>query len=101
MPRVSDDVLGRVTRRGVRISRHGFTLYYLKLLNPPAPRIVISQKVDKRAVVRNRLRRRIRAIIQTRALTNRALVVITRKELIALTYPELKQQIGSALHQIQ
>jgi len=101
MPRVSDDVLDRVTRRGIRISRRGFTLYYLKFLNPPAPRIVISQKVDKRAVVRNRLRRRIRAIVQTYRLPNRALVIITRKELVALTYPELKQQVGDVLGQIQ
>lgn len=97
MSQVSGDIYDRITRRGARVSRRGFTLYALKLLNPPRPRIVISQKVDKRAVVRNRLRRRIRAIIQRHAPTHRALVIITRKELLDLSFAELTQALAPIL----
>lgn len=98
---VAADILDRVTRRGTKFSRRGFTLYYLKVLNPPRPRIVISQKIDKRAVVRNRLRRQIRSILSGADLNRRAIVVIVRKELLALSFQELKTEFGRVLNQIQ
>jgi ribonuclease P protein component len=101
MPKAVDSVLDRVTRRGIRLSRRGFTLYYLKLLHPPSPRIVISQKVDKRAVVRNRLRRQIRSILQASGLTNRAMVVIVRRELLGTPFIELKAEFGKVLTQVK
>jgi len=100
MPKAAEDVLDRVTRRGTRLSRPGFTLYYLKLLSPPRPRIVISHKVDKRATVRNRLRRQISTLLRQAKLTNRAIVVIVRKELLALSFAELKSELGQALNRI-
>lgn len=101
MPKAANDVMDRVTRRGTRFSRRGFVLYCLKVLRPPRPRIVISQKVDKRATVRNRLRRQIREIISKAQLTNRAVVIIVKKELLDLTFAELKQLLGSTLSQLQ
>jgi ribonuclease P protein component len=101
MPKAANDVMDRVTRRGTRLSRRGFALYYLKTLRPPRPRIVISQKVDKRATVRNRLRRQIREIIKSAQLTNCAIVIITKKELLDLSFAELKQLLGNTLSQIK
>lgn len=101
MPASADDVLDRAIRRGTKFSRRGFTLYVLKAFRPPAPRIVISQKVDKRAVVRNKLRRRIRSILAKENLTSRAIVIITRKELISLSYPQLRAELNPVLTQIK
>ncbi len=100
MPKAANDVMDRVTRRGTRVSRRGFVLYYLKILHPPRPRIVVSQKVDKRATVRNRLRRQIREIIKGAQVTNRAVAVIVKKELLELSFAELKKTLGSILSQI-
>lgn len=100
MPQAPDDVFDRVIRRGARVNRPGLTLYSLKLLHPPRPRIVISQKIDKRATARNRLRRQLRAVIRQYPVANRALMVIVRKELADRTYAELKQILGGALSSI-
>lgn len=100
MLKAANDVIDRVTRRGTRLNRRGFVLYYLKALHPPRPRIVISQKVDKRAVIRNRLRRQIRDIISGTRLTNRAIVVIVKKELLEISFAELKKSLVAILTQI-
>ncbi len=100
MPRAANDVMDRVTRRGTRLSRRGFALYYLKILHPPHPRVVISQKVDKRATVRNRLRRQIREIIKSAQLTNCAVVIIVKKELLESSFAELKKSLLATLAQI-
>lgn len=97
MPKAADSVLDRVTRRGVKLSRRGFTLYYLRLLNPPTPRIVISSKIDKRATVRNRLRRQIRSILKAATPHHRAIVVIVRRELLGLTFAELRSEFDKVL----
>ncbi|MFA5010141.1 MAG: ribonuclease P protein component [Patescibacteria group bacterium] len=97
----ANNLLDRVTRRGTKFNRRGFALYYLKVLDPPRPRIVISQKIDKRAVVRNRLRRQIKAILSGADLGRRAVVIIVRKELLALSFSELKTELGQVLTQIQ
>ena len=100
MPKAANDVIDRVTRRGTRLNRRGFVLYYLKALRPPRPRIVISQKVDKRATVRNRLRRQIREIINKAQPANRAIVVIVKKELLEISFTELKKSLVATLAQI-
>jgi len=101
MPKAVESVSDRVTRRGTKLSQRGFTLYYLKLLNPPRHRIVISQKIDKRATVRNHLRRQIRSILSQTGLANRALVIIVRKELLGTPFAALKAELMRAIDQIQ
>ena len=55
--------LDRVMRRGRRVFQPSFVLYYLPLSRKLSPRIVVSQKVDKRSVVRHKVKRRIRHIL--------------------------------------
>jgi len=101
MPKTADNPLDRVIRRGAKLNQRGFTLYSMKMLHPPRPRIVISQKIDKRSVVRNRLRRQIRAILDRALPPNRAVVIIVRRELLGLSFTELQARFQSVLTQLQ
>ena len=89
--------MDEVARKGRSIRRPSFTIYYAPTPKPPRPRIVISQKVDKRSTVRNRLRRQIREILRGIAIVNLALVVIVKKEAVILEFAALRDQLKSAL----
>jgi ribonuclease P protein component len=96
----TQDFLDQVMRRGRRISRPGFTIYYLPHRVAVRPRIVVSQKVDKRATVRNKIRRRIRAILRQAAPAGWAIIVITRPEIGRYDYPALRTALQNLLKQI-
>jgi ribonuclease P protein component len=62
--------------------------------------VVVGKKVDKRAVVRNRLRRRILGDIQPRWATLRAgydIVITVHSDLSSLSASQLRQHLAAAL----
>ena len=75
------NVWDRIMRKGKRISGPDFTVYHLRLSAAPRPRIVVSQKVDKRAVVRNKIRRRLRSILNQILPPGTGLVIIARPKI--------------------
>ncbi|MFH0905267.1 MAG: ribonuclease P protein component [bacterium] len=90
-----------VSRRGRVVYRPGLTVKCEAVRTPTKPRIVISQKVDKRAVVRNRLRRQVREILRKLPTPGLAITVITKKETLSLTSSVLKQHLTTAINQIK
>jgi len=56
---------------------------------------VVSKKVDKRAVMRNQIKRRLRAIVRqnfSHLKTGLDIMVLTRTEIKSLTYGQLKDK---------
>ena len=88
-------------RRGRRLRRPAFAIYALPVSSPLHPRIVVGQKVDKRAVVRNRARRRLREILRATPLPRVGLVVVARKPIVEITYAELRHDLTKLLAQLQ
>lgn len=74
-----------------------FTIFTAK--NPEATKhqIVVSKKVSKKAVERNRIKRRIKSVLQTTS-TQKPLVIICRPSVLALSFSELK---AALMHQLQ
>lgn len=89
--------LDRVMRRGRRVFAPGLVIYTLPLGYPTKPRIVVSAKVDKRSVVRHKIKRRIRHILQSLDRGNLGIVVVTKKEILERTFPELIAAIKPAV----
>ena len=72
-----------------------------KNTNLPALTIVVSKKVAKKAVQRNLLKRRIRAIVNTTAQKKeKNLMIITKAGVEKLSFQELKQEIVSQLNKL-
>jgi len=91
------DPLDLVMRRGIRVSRPGFTVYAKRLTESYRPRIVVSGKLDKRATVRNRLRRQIRSILVPYLGDTIGIVIVCRPEILTMTFSELKPRLIAAL----
>lgn len=89
--------LDRVMRRGRRVFAPGLVVYTLPLGYPTKPRIVVSQKVDKRSVVRHKIKRQLRHILQSLSLGNLGVVVVTKKEILERPFPELVASITQAV----
>ncbi|MFH1392189.1 MAG: ribonuclease P protein component [bacterium] len=63
-------------------------------------RIIVSLKVSKKAVIRNKIRRRIKEILRQLELkTGYDIVVITNKEIINKSFREIKEKILFLLRQ--
>jgi ribonuclease P protein component len=89
--------LDRVMRRGRRVFAPGVVVYFAPLSQPTKPRIVVSQKVDKRSVVRHKIKRQLRHILQGLHLGNLGVVVVTKKEILDRSFAELHKTMGSLL----
>ncbi|RLC37636.1 ribonuclease P protein component [candidate division Kazan bacterium] len=90
----------RIIRQGRSIHGRGFVIYFLEAPYKVEPRIVISNKVDKRAVVRNKLRRQIKNILRDINFSNLGLVVIVKKEILKLNFQRLRQNFLKAFKKI-
>ena len=69
--------------------------------NTPRLGITVTRKVDKRAVARNRLKRRIRQVFRLLGDRFKApvdLVVIARREACACSYAEVEKELVGTLH---
>jgi len=60
-------------------------------------KIIVSLKVSKKAVVRNKIRRRIREILKPKDLSGYDLVVITNKDILDKDFQEIKKMIDARL----
>ena len=86
----------RVFKRGRAVYQGGLGLHFA-LLNLPTPRftVVVSLKVSKKANQRNLLKRRMREILR-RAIVPRLAknidgIILTKAELLNLSFAELKK----------
>lgn len=69
-------------------------------LNKNQFRIIVSLKVSKKAVIRNKIRRRIKEILrQIEIKQGYDIVVITNKEIINKSFREIKERILFLLKQ--
>lgn len=100
MTESANSVLDKIVRRGKSVRGPAFTIYYGLVRAKLNPRIVVSARVDKRAVVRNRLRRQIRDILKFKDFSKYGLVVIVKKEVLKFDFSTLKQNLQSALNKI-
>ena len=89
-----------IVRRGARVSRPGFTIYYGSLRSPLPARIVMGAKAEKRAVVRNLWRRRTKAILNKFQLRRTGIVIVLRREILTQTYAAYKDLLTAQLSKI-
>ena len=84
-------------RKGERIRRGNITLFFL-----PSPdtkvTVIVDTKLSKRAVVRNLLKRQIRAVLEVTDLPQGHLVVRAYPGLEKILFPELKATILQCLN---
>lgn len=81
----------------MRVSSSAFSVYYKDVGTHIRPRVVVSQKVDKRATVRNRLRRQIREIIKTLSPTL-GVIVIAKPSILDKSFAEMKKELLGLIH---
>lgn len=89
--------LDQISRRGRRVFRPGLTIIHAPLPYSVKPRIVISSKIDKRSVVRHRIKRQIRHILQGADIKNLGLVVVVNKQIHDQSFAQIKTSILSAV----
>ncbi|MDP2812420.1 MAG: ribonuclease P protein component [bacterium] len=78
--------------------------YYQNKENISKFAFVVSTKVDKRAVVRNRLTRRLRETIRAflpKISPGYSVLVIAKKQALLLDFPQIKKQMAFALSKIK
>lgn len=84
-------------RRGKTVRNPNFTVWALQTPTPELKlAIVVSKKVSKKAVVRNRARRRVREVIRKNAslaASNYFVIVNIYTDLTTIPNPELEEQI--------
>lgn len=78
--------------KGARVSSSAFSVYYKDMGVALKPRIVVSQKIDKRATVRNRLRRQIREILKPLS-PSLGLIVITKKSVLERDFSAMRREL--------
>jgi ribonuclease P protein component len=72
--------------------------YYPNNLGENRYRIIVSKKVSKKAVVRNKIKRRIREILRCLDIKpGYDIVVITNKEIVDKSFQEIKQMLLSKI----
>lgn len=66
--------------------------------------LVVTKKLDKRAVARNKIKRRLREVFRSllpEFVTHRDIVIIARQGSIELGMPEVRSEITSAFRKIK
>ena len=101
--RTKNDVLNTM-RKGNGVSSTLFTIRHLPDTNAKLA-IVVSKKIDKRAVARNRIRRRIahimRALLEADPVNAKIVVIVKNKSINELNYDELQNELKNLLRQLQ
>jgi ribonuclease P protein component len=89
-------------KKGKIIHSPLFSLYYLKDITLSYA-AVVSKKVSKKAVIRNRNKRRVREILRKQAdhLTSGAYVVFIKRDLATIKHPFLKEELLSIVTKMQ
>lgn len=94
-----------IYKKGRRLSNPYFTLFYLQnhKIEHPQIGIVVSNKVGK-ATVRNKVKRRIREIIQSELKNipnNLQILVLTKPKISSLNFQELKKSLISDIKDLR
>lgn len=94
----------KVTKEGQAIFSREIGLKWIKNnLSVSRFGIIVSLKIDKKAVVRNKIKRRIRAIIFQNLKTIKSgydIIIITKPEIKNLNYWQLKNKIEQLLKRV-
>lgn len=96
------------TRDFNRVSRYGHKFFSPELIlrwtenkeNHSRWGIIISRKVDKKAVIRNRIKRRLRAILRENMIfwpSQKDIILIARPQIKELNFRELKENLEQIL----
>lgn len=89
-------VFGSIYKSGKRVHGKYFVIFIKKTGQKSVFASVISQKVSKKAVIRNKIRRRSYSIIKNHLnnIKERYIVILSfKKEVIGLSYKELEENI--------
>jgi len=93
-------VISSIFKTGDFVRTPFFNLYYKKIFSPPQILVTISNKVEKRAVKRSRLRRQIqeafKEIIESLNPSTK-IIVVARKGIIGENYYNIKQELLRAI----
>jgi len=96
----------RYLYRNGHVARSRFaTLKYISAQNDKQPRfaVVVSKKIVKGAVKRNRIRRRVYGYIETKSKEIKpgsdVVIIITAPEVLTLHYGEIKSAIDELFHE--
>jgi ribonuclease P protein component len=96
--------IAHVRRRGRRASTGTFTAYAAEL-TAARPRIAVTiAKTVGNAVVRNRIRRRVRGaldVLGPQLATRTGLLVVARPQAAAASYAELASDVAAALRELE
>lgn len=91
----------KIYRKGQRRTSPNFTLYYLPTkFAVTQVGFVVSKKVSKSAVVRNRLRRRATAIVEelyAHIQPSKQVIILIRQDFSAMIPQELKKELHNLL----
>lgn len=86
-------------RSGRRMHTPGFTIVYA-----PAPKAraaaVVSKKIARTAVARNRLRRRIYAALYEAGIGGGHIIVVAKHPAVSYSYARLEEEISGALSKL-
>jgi ribonuclease P protein component len=86
------DIFSIIRLKGARASSGAFSVYYKDVGEKVNPRVVVSLKVEKRAVVRNRIRRQIKEILKDISPTL-GIMVITKQLVLKKSFQEMKEEL--------
>jgi ribonuclease P protein component len=84
-----------IMKRGTLVHSPHLSLKVLKGEGPVF--VVVSKKVAKTAVLRNRLKRRVRSIVQKNKLNG---IFFTKKGATGLSFQELKKEVSSLVGKV-
>ncbi len=88
------------TNLAKRIESGSFVLKFKSTQGPFKAAIVVSKKVAKKAVDRNRIKRTISEAIQKTIVPNLDLVIIVKENIKSKKSPEIKSELEIALKKI-
>ncbi len=91
--------IGLVKRGGVNIKGRSFICLYLRNPEQKKLTVIVSTKFDKKAVVRNKVKRQIREIVSKNLakLPNGFFMFVPKKHIINNTYEEISSDINQVL----
>lgn len=93
----------RIINQGSKISSQHFTMFWTNSVDTYHIGVTISKKVSKLAVVRNRLKRQIVAILDNDFNKNNKidLIIIPKASTLELNFQELKKEINKCLDKLE
>jgi len=86
-------------KEGLRLFSSSFTLVTGPSLKGGCA-VVVSKAVSKKAVARNRIRRRVQSVLRSFFRANKYVVVYVKKEATDLTFLQLKEELSGALTKV-